>query len=109
MRCAAITAKIRAVFSYRQTTGWRLKTRIPAAIEDCYAALEWTAANGSELGIDTDRLAVMGASAGGGLAVSAALMARDFDGPKISLLVPLYPMLDGRNDAPSNKQIIDAR
>ena len=39
----------------------------PAGLEDCYAALVWMAALGDDLGVDPDRLAVRGASAGGGL------------------------------------------
>ena len=39
----------------------------PAALDDCMATLRWMRANADELGIDPDRIAVMGASAGGGL------------------------------------------
>ncbi len=37
----------------------------PAGLEDCYAALTWTAKSASELGIDPDRLGIAGESAGG--------------------------------------------
>ena len=40
----------------------------PAAVEDAHAALEWTASQSESLGIDTHRIAIGGASAGGGLA-----------------------------------------
>ncbi|NBE97397.1 alpha/beta hydrolase, partial [Nonomuraea sp. K271] len=49
----------------------------PAPVEDCYAGLAWTAKSAGELGIDPDRLAVGGASAGGGLAAGTVLLARD--------------------------------
>ena len=39
----------------------------PAPAEDCYAGLVWTAKHAEELGIDPRRLAIYGASAGGGL------------------------------------------
>jgi acetyl esterase/lipase len=32
----------------------------PAAIEDCYAGLVWTAKNADALGIDPDRIAIHG-------------------------------------------------
>lgn len=66
----------------------------PAGVDDCYAALEWTAAHGDELGVDTGRLAVAGSSAGGGLAAAVALMARDRGGPALRAQILNYPVLD---------------
>jgi acetyl esterase/lipase len=65
----------------------------PAPLEDCYAALKWLAALPS---VDADRVAVGGASAGGGLAAALTLLARDRGEvtPAAQLLV--YPMLDDR-------------
>ena len=56
----------------------------PAPVEDCYAGLAWIAEHAAELGIDPDRLAIYGGSAGGGLAIATALMARDRGGPALS-------------------------
>ena len=81
----------------------------PAAINDAYDVLIWVAKNGLELGIDASNIALMGVSAGGGLVVSTALMVRDQGGPDIALLLPLYPMLDYRNDGCSNNEILDER
>jgi acetyl esterase/lipase len=78
----------------------------PAAIEDCYTGLVWAGANSEALGARQRNLALVGTSAGGGLAVSAALLARDFSGPKIDLLLPLYPMLEPENNRNSNLNIV---
>ena len=82
----------------------------PADIDDCFAALRWMAdAKANGLPVDTGRLALAGASAGGGLAAAAALKARDSGGPSIRFMMLLYPMLDCRNDTPSALQITDDR
>lgn len=70
----------------------------PTAVEDCYAALQWLTEHSSELSVDPDRVAVMGDSAGGGLAAAAALLARERGGPAIAAQVLVYPMLDDRTD-----------
>jgi acetyl esterase/lipase len=49
-----------------------------------------------ELGVDRERIAVMGESAGGGLAAAVAIMARDHAGPPIARQILIYPMLDDR-------------
>ncbi len=77
----------------------------PAPVEDCYAGLLWTAANLDELGIDPERLVVIGGSAGGGLSAGVALLARDRKGPKLAGQVLIYPMLDDRNETVSSHQI----
>jgi acetyl esterase/lipase len=69
----------------------------PAPVEDCYAALRWMADNAAELGIDPARIAVGGASAGGGLAAGTVLMARDRGGPDVAFQLLAYPMLDDRD------------
>ena len=67
--------------------------RFPAAVDDCYAALEWLAANGGELG-GNGRLGVAGESAGGNLAAVMCLKARDEGGPRIDFQLLLYPVVD---------------
>ncbi|KKO52762.1 alpha/beta hydrolase [Paenibacillus sp. DMB20] len=79
----------------------------PAAIEDCYAALVWMTSAADELNIDLSRLAIGGASAGGGLTAALALMARDRGGPAICFQMPLYPMIDNLNVTPSSHEITD--
>ncbi|GIE48999.1 esterase [Amorphoplanes nipponensis] len=79
----------------------------PAPVEDCYAGLVWTAAHAAELGIDPDRLALYGGSAGGGLAIATALIARDRGGPALRFMMPIYPMIDDRNETASSHEITD--
>ncbi|OOL31960.1 esterase, partial [Rhodococcus rhodochrous] len=55
----------------------------PAAADDCYAVLEWIASGAACLDIDPDRVVVLGDSAGGALAATVALRARDEGGPRI--------------------------
>lgn len=73
----------------------------PAGVEDCYTALVWVAAHGAELGVDVDRIAVGGASAGGALSAAVALMARDRGTVPLALQVLIYPVIDDRMETPS--------
>lgn len=63
----------------------------PAAVDDCYAALEWVAEHAAELGADPARIAVAGDSAGGNLATVVALLARDRNGPALRYQALIYP------------------
>jgi len=81
------------------------ETPHPGPVEDCYAGLTWTVGHAEELGIDTGRLIVGGASAGGGLAAAVALLARDRGGPPLRGQMLICPMLDDRNDTPSSRQM----
>ena len=67
--------------------------RFPAAVEDCYAALTWAAANAADLGA-TGPIGVMGESAGGTLSAVMCLLARDRGGPVISHQALIYPATD---------------
>jgi len=77
----------------------------PYPIEDCYAGLVWTAENADSLGIDADRLVLVGQSAGGGLAAGTALLARDRNGPAILAQILISPMLDDSDSTVSTRQI----
>lgn len=81
------------------SVGYRLapEHRFPAAIDDCEAATRWVAAHGDELGVDRNRLAVCGDSAGGNLAAAVALSC--VDGPKISAQALIYPAVDLHTDS----------
>ncbi len=79
----------------------------PAGLDDCYAALEWLAGSADDLGVDVDRIAVNGGSAGGGLAAAVALLARDRGGPSLCFQYLGIPELDDRLATPSMQQFVD--
>ena len=70
----------------------------PTPLDDAYAALQWLAAQPD---VDPERIAVIGESAGGGLAASLALLARDRGEIALAGQVLAYPMLDDRTDSPA--------
>ncbi len=69
------------------------------------AGLTWMSDEAESLGIDLDRIAIAGASGGGGLTAALALMARDKGGPALIFQMPLYPMIDDRNITASSHEI----
>jgi acetyl esterase/lipase len=68
----------------------------PKALEDAYASLVWLHEHASEFGVDPNRIAVQGESAGGGLAAALSIFAREKGGPSIAKQILAYPMLDDR-------------
>lgn len=81
----------------------------PAALDDCYATLLWLAQQAEELGIDRERLAIAGLSAGGGLCAGLGLMARDRGEVKLCFQMPLYACLDDRHLTASSHEFTDPR
>jgi acetyl esterase/lipase len=71
----------------------------PTPVEDCYSGLRWLVEHAGELGVEPERVAVMGDSGGGGLAAGVALLARE-RGPALAKQILIYPMLDDRNTQP---------
>lgn len=67
--------------------------RFPVPLDDCYDALAWVARQGY---VDPGRLAVGGASAGGGLAAALALLAHERGEIELAFQLLAYPMLDDR-------------
>lgn len=72
------------------------ETTFPGPVEDCYAVLAYIHENAEALGVDRNRIAVMGESAGGGLAAMLAIAARDRGEIPLCYQVLIYPMLDDR-------------
>jgi acetyl esterase len=81
--------------------------KFPAAIDDAWATTRWVAAHPRELGIDPERLAVGGDSAGGNLAAVVAILARDHGGPSLALQVLTYPVTDVAAESPSYAEFAD--
>jgi len=72
----------------------------PVAINQAYAATQWVATHGGEIGVDGSRLAVVGNSVGGNMAAVVALMAKDKQGPAIRFQGLMWPVTDNDfNDA----------
>jgi acetyl esterase/lipase len=65
----------------------------PAPLKDCHDALVWLAARED---VDPARVAIAGASAGGGLAAQLALLARERGEVRPAMQALVYPMLDDR-------------
>jgi acetyl esterase/lipase len=72
------------------------ETPHPGPVEDCYAALKWLYMHAGELGVDATRIAIGGASAGGGLTAGLALLTRDRGEVPLAFQLLIYPMLDDR-------------
>lgn len=83
------------------------ETPFPGGLEDVYAGLVWTAGHADELGLDPDRLAIHGVSAGGGLCAALALLARDRGGPRIAFQFLGVPEVDDRLTTPSMTAFTD--
>ena len=80
----------------------------PAGLHDCYAALSYLHAEADALGVDPARVALAGASAGGGLAAATALLARDRGGPAVCFQLLQIPELDDRLETGSMQTFVDS-
>ncbi len=77
--------------------------RFPAAVVDCFGATRWVSDHAASLGLDAQRLAVGGDSAGGNLAAVVAIAARDAARLPIRFQLLIYPATDMRRGAPSHE------
>ncbi|WP_344395066.1 alpha/beta hydrolase [Streptomyces vastus] len=91
------------------SVGYRVapEHRFPAALDDTYAVLTWAAEHAAELGIDPERIAVGGHSAGACIAAAVALRARDQQGPTICFQLLNQPGLDDRQETWSARHFTD--
>jgi acetyl esterase/lipase len=72
--------------------------KFPAAIEDCYAALQYIGTHGHELGLDPTRIGVGGGCAGGNIGTVISLMARDAKATMPAIQFLWSPACDMRNN-----------
>jgi acetyl esterase len=79
----------------------------PAAVEDCFAAVQWVEKNASDLGVDPNCIALAGDSAGGNLAAVISLMARDKGGPPICFQLLIYPVTRPEADTESMRALAE--
>ncbi|PKN97231.1 MAG: alpha/beta hydrolase [Chloroflexi bacterium HGW-Chloroflexi-4] len=83
------------------------KFAFPVGAEDCYVAFEWVHQHAQELGIDANKIAIGGDSAGGALAAAVNLMALDRNTSTACFQLLIYPVTDARQETDSIKQYID--
>ena len=73
------------------------ETPHPGPLNDCYAGLLWFAGHAPQFAVDRCRIAIGGTSAGGGLAASLGLFARDREDVQVAYQLLLCPMIDDTN------------
>lgn len=78
----------------------------PAALRDALTVLEWVVAEEKSLGVDADRLAVAGNSAGAALAATLAQCAAVGSAPAVAFQLLHQPVLDDRR-TPSKDEFDD--
>ena len=80
------------------------ENKFPAAAEDCYAVLQWVAANADMLGGDAENIAIAGDSAGGNLTAAVSQMALRRGGPPLVYQILVYPVCDTHHHWDSYKR-----
>lgn len=83
------------------------EAKYPTAINQAYAATQWVAQNGAQIGVDGKRLAVAGNSVGGNMAAVVSLMAKDKGTPAITFQLLLWPVTDANFNNASYNQFAD--
>lgn len=74
----------------------------PAAVDDVVASVRWVRDHAAALGVDAQRVAVGGDSAGGNLSAAAAIVLRDAGDAPLVFQLLIYPATDMRAVAPSH-------
>jgi acetyl esterase len=98
VRELAVGARAAVVFPHYSLSP---EARYPAAIEESYAAATWVAEHGADHGLDPERVAVAGDSAGGNMAIATSLLASQRGMVSFRHQVLFYPVTDARFDTGS--------
>lgn len=101
---AKMTGAVVVSVAYRQAP----EHRYPAAHMDAFDAYRWVTQHAAQIGGDPSRIAVAGESAGGNLAVSVAMMAREQNVMMPKHILSVYPVADQDVQSPSYNQYADA-
>ncbi|MGB3802327.1 MAG: alpha/beta hydrolase [Lewinella sp.] len=104
---AALAEQVGAVVvsvAYRQAP----EETFPTAHEDAFAAYQWVVENTDSIGGDPNRIATAGESAGGNLAISVSLMAKERDVQLPVHILSVYPIADGDVESPSYEKYAKA-
>ncbi|MBM7632353.1 alpha/beta hydrolase [Geomicrobium sediminis] len=100
----ALEAECKVVFvNYRLMP----KSPFPIGLEDCYSAYDWVRNHTEDLGVNKNKIAVGGDSAGGALATGVTLMARDRGTLNLCFQMLIYPVTDARQNTNSMKVYVD--
>ena len=83
------------------------EAKFPGPLEDCYAALLALVARAAALGVDADRVAVCGDSAGANLATAVCMLARDRRGPALKYQALICPVTDVACDSASMQSLAE--
>jgi acetyl esterase len=81
--------------------------RFPIPVEDAFAATRYLAGQAEAFGVDRDRIAVGGDSAGGNLAAAVALLAGQRSGPHLTFQLLFYPVTNHAFDTPSYREFAE--
>lgn len=83
--------------------------QFPQAINEIYAATKWVAANGAEINVDGQNLAVVGNSVGGNMTTVTCLQAKEKGGPHIKLQIMMWPIVAAHFDTDSYQRFGENR
>ncbi|AVA25636.1 alpha/beta hydrolase [Rhizobium sp. NXC24] len=78
--------------------------KFPAGLMDCATTLAFMTQAATEIGVDPERIAVAGDSAGGNLAAVLALMSRSGDAPRLAAQLLFYPNTDATQTTDSYRR-----